>query len=109
MQVGKGLWQLVNIIQADGNFADFGSTDPQQGLGIINMHHPITPARPGNSFKNPAYHKVLAVNRAVLVIGHQNDAVANFDLHPFGDQFWNQDFSRFNELCFFSFQDTIGQ
>ncbi len=93
LNLGKNFVHILDIIKADSNFTDLLALDAQETFGIINMDNAIPAARTGDAFQNTANHKRLTIYRTIFISGHQYNRVADFNLHPFGNKFRNQNFS----------------
>ena len=97
-EAGGHRGQIVDVLEAHRDLADFRAVDPQQLLGIVEVDGAIPAAGPGNAIKNTMHRKGLAVDRTVPVGGHQHHRVPHRDLHALGQQRRNQDAARNQQL-----------
>ncbi len=101
------LVQCAELLQPDCHFTDLWLFHAQQFDGIIKMNIAVATARAGGTFQDAADPELFAVDRAVLVGGHNHHGIADFDVHAACQQLRYQNIPFFER--FFSADDPVRQ
>ncbi len=82
----------AEIFQADGHLADFHLAHAQNLHRIFDMDISIPSPGTGGAFQNSGNLELLAVDRTVLVGGHDDDHIPELRFHPPGEEFREKNF-----------------